>query len=98
MSKEGSDIFQLNVFKPVIIKNVLQSIRLLSDGKVLFDDSISIYLTSLQRRVRSQRTVLLVSRRTRSASTLFYTSHSCWRPSLTATLDMIVCVESYLMD
>lgn len=24
---------QLNVFKPVIIKNVLQSIRLLSDGK-----------------------------------------------------------------
>lgn len=27
------DVLQLNVFKPVIAKNVLQSIRLLSDGK-----------------------------------------------------------------
>jgi fumarate hydratase class II len=28
--------FELNVFKPVIIKNVLQSIRLLADGGSLF--------------------------------------------------------------
>lgn len=26
--------FQLNVFKPVIIKNFLQSVRLLSDGEL----------------------------------------------------------------
>ena len=37
-----ADLVQLNVFKPVIIKNVLQSIRLLSDGEneLLFIDDI----------------------------------------------------------
>ncbi|KAI6176201.1 Fumarate hydratase [Aphelenchoides bicaudatus] len=31
--------FELNVFKPLIIRNVLQSIRLLADGSVSFTDN-----------------------------------------------------------
>lgn len=34
--------FELNVFKPVIIKNVLQSIRLLADGTSLSNGNSSL--------------------------------------------------------
>lgn len=38
----ASGNFQLNVFRPMIIHNVLQSIRLLSDGMTSFNDHCAI--------------------------------------------------------
>lgn len=38
--------FELNVFKPLIIRNVLHSIALLSDGFVVYDPSQSTYSKS----------------------------------------------------
>ena len=34
----ASGIFELNVYKPLIIHNVLQSVRLLADGMRSFDE------------------------------------------------------------
>ena len=71
--------FELNVFKPVIIKNVLQSIRLLADGAWNGSEGFGVWefgsleLTGrwcvFQVRGRSRRTASWASRRTRSAST-----------------------------
>ena len=68
--------FELNVFKPVIIKNVLQSIRLLADGAWNGSGGLvfgSLELTGrwcvFQVRGRSRRTASWASRRTKSAST-----------------------------
>ena len=40
--------FELNVFKPLIIKNVLQSIRLISDGANSFTKYHTFYNLDLQ--------------------------------------------------
>jgi fumarate hydratase, class II len=71
---------QLNVFKPVIIKNVLQSIRLLADGNVLLCHPDLLYTHMFQDRALSRRTALLAFRLMRSESQPSLTSRSCWRP------------------
>ncbi|KAG8698344.1 fumarase fum1 [Ceratobasidium sp. 395] len=43
--------FQLNVFKPVIIKNVLQSIRLLSDGARSFTKNCVVGIEANEKRI-----------------------------------------------
>jgi len=43
--------FELNVFKPVIIKNVLQSIRLLSDGARSFTKNCVVGITANEKRI-----------------------------------------------
>lgn len=66
--------FELNVYKPVMAKNVLQSIRLLADGEyvlLLLKDIISFCVQAL---ARLPKTASLVLRPTRSASTSSSTS------------------------
>lgn len=43
--------FELNVFKPVMIHNVLQSIRLLADGAVSFTDNCVVGLEANRERI-----------------------------------------------
>lgn len=43
--------FELNVFKPVIIANVLQSIRLLSDAIISFTDNCLIGITPIEKKL-----------------------------------------------
>ena len=45
--------FELNVFKPVIIYNILQSIQLLADGSVSFTDNCVSGITVNQQRVET---------------------------------------------
>ncbi|WP_100372469.1 class II fumarate hydratase [Bacillus sp. FJAT-45037] len=54
---------QLNVFKPVIIYNVLQSIRLLSDGLASFHDRCLIGLTINEKKITEhlQQSLMLVT-------------------------------------
>jgi len=47
----ASGNFELNVFKPVIIHNVLQSIRLLADGCRAFDDNCAVGIEANQERI-----------------------------------------------
>jgi fumarate hydratase class II len=45
--------FELNVFKPVIIHNVLQSIRLIADGAVSFTDNCVVGLQANHERIKA---------------------------------------------
>lgn len=45
--------FELNVFKPVIIKNVLQSIRLLADGSRSFTKNCVVGIEANEKRIKS---------------------------------------------
>jgi fumarate hydratase, class II len=47
----ASGNFELNVFKPVIIHNVLQSIRLLGDGCASFDDNCAVGIEPNKERI-----------------------------------------------
>ena len=47
----ASGNFELNVFKPVMIHNVLQSIRLLADGCRAFNDNCAVGITPNQGRI-----------------------------------------------
>ena len=47
--------FELNVFKPVIIYNVLQSIRLIADGCVSFTDNCVVGIEADERRITELR-------------------------------------------
>jgi fumarate hydratase class II len=47
--------FELNVFKPVIIHNVLQSIRLLADGAVSFTDKCVVGIEANRERIAKLR-------------------------------------------
>ncbi|PFH54595.1 hypothetical protein AMATHDRAFT_52227 [Amanita thiersii Skay4041] len=49
----ASGQFELNVFKPVIIKNVLQSIRLLADGARSFTKNCVVGIEANERRINS---------------------------------------------
>ena len=55
--------FELNVFKPVIIHNVLQSIRLLGDGAVSFADNCIVGLEANRERIDEllHRSLMLVT-------------------------------------
>ncbi|MHA6287190.1 class II fumarate hydratase [Maricaulis sp. CAU 1757] len=55
--------FELNVFKPVIIYNVLQSIRLLSDAANTFTDKCVTGITAREDNIRSlmERSLMLVT-------------------------------------
>ena len=44
--------FQLNVFNPVLIYNLLQSIRLLSDGLRSFNDQCAVELVLLRMQLK----------------------------------------------
>jgi len=45
--------FELNVFKPVIIKNVLQSIRLLADGSRSFTNNCVVGIVANEKRIKT---------------------------------------------
>ncbi len=47
--------FELNVFKPVMIYNLLQSIRLLSDGCISFTDKCIVGITANEERIAKLR-------------------------------------------
>ncbi|KAG7099338.1 hypothetical protein E1B28_001195 [Marasmius oreades] len=49
----ASGQFELNVFKPVIIKNVLQSIRLLADGSRSFTKNCVVGIQANEKRINS---------------------------------------------
>jgi len=49
----ASGQFELNVFKPVIIKNVLQSIRLLSDGSRSFTKNCVVGIEANEKRINT---------------------------------------------
>ncbi|TFY62163.1 hypothetical protein EVJ58_g4041 [Rhodofomes roseus] len=49
----ASGQFELNVFKPVIIKNVLQSIRLLSDGSRSFTKNCVVGIVANEKRINT---------------------------------------------
>ncbi|KAI0082177.1 fumarate hydratase [Panus rudis PR-1116 ss-1] len=49
----ASGQFELNVFKPVIIKNVLQSIRLLADGSRSFTKNCVVGIQANEKRIKS---------------------------------------------
>ncbi|KAF8622252.1 hypothetical protein AX15_007191 [Amanita polypyramis BW_CC] len=49
----ASGHFELNVFKPVIIKNVLQSIRLLSDGARSFTKNCVVGIQANEKRIKT---------------------------------------------
>jgi fumarate hydratase, class II len=47
----ASGNFELNVFKPVIIHNFLQSVRLLADGAVSFNDNCAVGIEADEERI-----------------------------------------------
>jgi len=47
----ASGHFELNVFKPLIVKNVLQSIRLLGDGSVSFTDNCVVGIKANEKHI-----------------------------------------------
>jgi fumarate hydratase class II len=55
--------FQLNVFKPVIILNLLQSIRLLSDAAMSFTDNCVVGITANEDRLKGniEKSLMLVT-------------------------------------
>ncbi|HEY4068256.1 MAG TPA: class II fumarate hydratase [Burkholderiaceae bacterium] len=59
----ASGNFELNVFKPVIIHNVLQSIRLLADGALSFEEHCARGIEADRTRIRElvQRSLMLVT-------------------------------------
>jgi fumarate hydratase class II len=59
----ASGNFELNVFKPVIIHNVLQSIRLLADGALSFEEHCARGIEADRTRIADlvQRSLMLVT-------------------------------------
>jgi fumarate hydratase class II len=59
----ASGNFELNVFKPVIVHNVLQSIRLLADGALSFEEHCARGIEADRTRIRElvQRSLMLVT-------------------------------------
>ncbi|MCI2253512.1 class II fumarate hydratase [Domibacillus sp. PGB-M46] len=55
--------FELNVFKPVIVYNTLQSIRLLADGIVSFDERCAVGIEANMERIQSlmEQSLMLVT-------------------------------------
>jgi fumarate hydratase class II len=47
----ASGNFELNVFKPLIIHNFLQSVRLLADGCVSFNDNCAVGIEADEKRI-----------------------------------------------
>src|SRR5262249_3685813 len=47
----ASGNFELNVFKPLLIHNFLQSVRLLADGAVSFNDNCAVGLEADHKRI-----------------------------------------------
>ena len=59
----ASGNFELNVFRPMIVHNVLQSTRLLADGTVSFNDQCAVGITPNVDRIGEllQRSLMLVT-------------------------------------
>jgi fumarate hydratase, class II len=59
----ASGNFELNVFKPLLIHNFLQSVRLLADGMDSFDDHCAQGITARQDRIAElmERSLMLVT-------------------------------------
>jgi fumarate hydratase, class II len=59
----ASGNFELNVYKPVIIHNVLQSMRLLADGALSFEEHCARGIEADRARIASlvQRSLMLVT-------------------------------------
>lgn len=59
----ASGNFQLNVFRPLVIHNFLQSVRLLADGMVSFNDYCAMGIEPQQQRMAEllQRSLMLVT-------------------------------------
>jgi fumarate hydratase class II len=59
----ASGNFELNVFKPLIIHNVLQSVRLLADGAVSFNDNCAVGIEPARERIDElmRRSLMLVT-------------------------------------
>jgi len=59
----ASGNFELNVFKPLIIHNVLQSVRLLADGAVSFNDNCAVGIEPARERIEElmRRSLMLVT-------------------------------------
>ena len=59
----ASGHFQLNVFRPLVIHNVLQSIRLLADGMVSFNDYCAMGIEPNRQRIEEllERSLMLVT-------------------------------------
>ncbi len=55
--------FELNVFKPVIVYNVVQSIRLLADASVSFTEKCVVGIEANEERIRElmERSLMLVT-------------------------------------
>ena len=55
--------FELNVFKPVLAYNMLQSIRLLADASISFTDNTIVGIQANEARIREQmeRSLMLVT-------------------------------------
>ena len=55
--------FELNVYKPVIIYNLLQSIRLIADAAVSFTDNCVVGIVPNEQRIREllERSLMLVT-------------------------------------
>ena len=47
----ASGNFELNVYKPLIIHNFLQSVRLLADGAVSFNDNCAVGISADEQRI-----------------------------------------------
>jgi fumarate hydratase class II len=59
----ASGHFQLNVFRPLVIHNVLQSVRLLADGMVSFNDHCAMGIEPNRQRIEEllERSLMLVT-------------------------------------
>jgi fumarate hydratase class II len=59
----ASGNFELNVFKPVIIHNFLQSVRLLADGAVSFNDNCAVGIEANHERIQElmNKSLMLVT-------------------------------------
>ncbi len=59
----ASGNFELNVFRPMIVHNVLQSVRLLADGAVSFNDQCAVGIEPERERIRDllDRSLMLVT-------------------------------------
>jgi fumarate hydratase class II len=59
----ASGNFELNVFRPMIAHNFLQSVRLLTDGMASFNDHCAAGITANEERIRElvQRSLMLVT-------------------------------------
>ncbi|MNT40161.1 Fumarate hydratase class II [compost metagenome] len=59
----ASGNFELNVFRPMVAHNFLQSVRLLADGMVSFNDHCAIGITPNEGRIAElvQRSLMLVT-------------------------------------